>query len=189
MDRRPPADVGAVGVYAAGQGSLTARDVGGERQYRRAGAVRVHHALDEVRVTGPAAARADREPPGQLRLGRRGERGGLLVVHVDPVDAAALGAAGPAHRVAERVQAVAYQPVNAVHAPGDKHVKQIIGNVSHEMLPWFPLNRPSPRRIIGSPAGRILAHSLVQSSSPGTGARAQSRAKSATASHPGSPQV
>jgi hypothetical protein len=37
------------------------------------------------------------------------------------------GSAGPADRVAERVQAVADQPVDMLHARCDKDVEQVIG--------------------------------------------------------------
>src|SRR5438445_1390242 len=62
----------------------------------------------EVQVAGAAASRADRELPRELRGGPGGERAGLLVAHVDPVDRPA-----PADGVRHGVQAVADDTVHA----------------------------------------------------------------------------
>ena len=58
----------------------------GDRKYRGAAAVSVVQSLNQVRVPRSAAACADREPPGELRFGRRCERPRLLVADVDPLD-------------------------------------------------------------------------------------------------------
>src|SRR5215467_10714014 len=42
--------------------------------------------VDQVQITWPATAGADRERVGQVRLRACREGGGLLVPHVDPVD-------------------------------------------------------------------------------------------------------
>ena len=65
---------------------LQARDVRGDRQHRRAGAMSVVQALDQMCISRPAAARTYCQPPGQLRLGGRGERARLFVANVDPLD-------------------------------------------------------------------------------------------------------
>lgn len=81
---------------------LVARDVGGKRQHRRAAAVRVIQALDEMRVARAGAPGAHREPPGELRLRPGRKRGRLLVVDMDPFDAV-----GAMHHVDDGVEAVA----------------------------------------------------------------------------------
>ena len=75
-----------MGFLEVGPADLGARDVGGDRQHRHAAAMTVEQAVDQVQVAGPAASGADRELAGEMRLGARGEGGGLLVPHVDPVD-------------------------------------------------------------------------------------------------------
>ena len=54
---------------------LGARDVRRDRQHRYAAALRVEEAVDQMQVAGPAAARANRQLPGQRSIGGRGERG------------------------------------------------------------------------------------------------------------------
>src|SRR3546814_1704805 len=61
-------------------------DLARDREDRGSRAVRVIEPVDEVEVAGTAAARAYRQPTGELSLGCRGERGRLLVPDVDPVD-------------------------------------------------------------------------------------------------------
>jgi hypothetical protein len=51
----------------------------GQRQHGRAASVCVVQALGQVGVAGSAAAGADHQLAGELRLGRSGERCGLLV--------------------------------------------------------------------------------------------------------------
>jgi hypothetical protein len=88
--------------------------------------VRVHHTLDEVGVAGTATARADREPPGELRLDGSGERGRLLVVHMDPVDPALGRTTAAADGVAESVQAVADQAVDPLDPGLNQQLNQVV---------------------------------------------------------------
>ena len=124
-----------VGLLEVGGADLGRRDVRGDRQHRRAGAVRVVEAVDEVGVARPAAARADRELPGQLGLGRGGERGGLLVVDVDPVDPALVGAARAPDGVDDRVEAVADQAVDPSDPGLDEHLDQLVGHRGCHLSP------------------------------------------------------
>ena len=69
-------------LLEVGAADLGARDLGGDRQHRNAAAMAVEQAVDQVQVARPAAAGADRELAGQLRLGAGGERRHLLVAHM-----------------------------------------------------------------------------------------------------------
>ena len=73
-----------------------------------------------MQVARPAAAGADGELAGQVRLGAGGEGGGLLVAHVHPVDAA-----GP-QGVGEAVQRIADDALDALDARGDERLHQLI---------------------------------------------------------------
>jgi len=81
----------------------------GQRQHGCAASVRVVQALGQVGVAGSAAAGADRQPAGELRLRRSGERCGLLVADMNP-----LNALSSADRVHDGVEAVADDAVHAV---------------------------------------------------------------------------
>jgi hypothetical protein len=93
-------------------------------------AVRVVQAVDQVQVARSATARAHREPAGDLRLGRGGERGGLLVPDVHPVDAVRA-----ADRVHDRVQAVAHHAVDPPHTGVSHRTNQLLGNRDHSTKP------------------------------------------------------
>ncbi|GJE69732.1 hypothetical protein CHKEEEPN_1261 [Methylorubrum podarium] len=113
---------------------LARRDVGGDGQHRRAGAVRVEQAVDEMEVARPAGAGADREFAGDLRLARGGERRDLLVADMDPVDDAAA-----ADRFRDPVQAVADEAVDAAHA-------RLLERLDHEIRYVAGCHAPSPNR-------------------------------------------
>ena len=102
---------------------LAARDVGGKRQHRRAAAVGVIQALDEMRVARAGAPGAHREPPGELRLRPGRKRGRLLVVDMDPLDAV-----GATHHVHDRVEAVAHEPVDPFHAGLLDDLDELLGH-------------------------------------------------------------
>jgi hypothetical protein len=87
-----------MGFLEVAGADLGAGDLGGQRQHRRHAAMRVVQAVDQVQVAGPAAARAGPQPPGQLCLRPSRERAGLLMPHMDPVDAV-VAADGVHHRV------------------------------------------------------------------------------------------
>ena len=101
---------------------LRARDVGGDGQHRHAAALAVEQAVDQVQVARAAAAGADGELAGQVRLGAGGEGAGLLVPHVDPVDRL-----GAAQRIGEAVQRIAGDAVDASHAGGLQGLDDEVG--------------------------------------------------------------
>ena len=88
--------MGRLEIMAA---DLLARDVRGDRQHRHAAAIAVEQAIDQVQVARPAAAGADRELAGEVRLGTGGEGAGFLVAHVHPFDRLV-----PAQRIGDAVQ-------------------------------------------------------------------------------------
>src|SRR4029450_6088094 len=100
--------------------------------------VSVVQALDQVRVPRPAATRADREPAGEVRLGRRREGARLLVADVDPFDAF-----GRSDRVHEGVQAVTDHAVHTGDASLDEDVDKLLSDGAHCGL---LLGRSSSRR-------------------------------------------
>src|SRR5262245_22332966 len=87
---------------------LPARNMCGDRQHRHAAAMAVVEPVDEVQVARTAAARADGELAGEMRLGAGGEGRGLLVTHMNPVDAL-----DATQRVGEPVERIAYDAVDA----------------------------------------------------------------------------
>lgn len=123
-----PIGVGLLEVPAA---DLHGRDVRGDRQYRRTGAMGVVETVDQVQIAGSARSGAHREITGDLRVGGGRERRGLLVPHVDPVDAAPGDATGAVHRVDDRVETV---PDDAVDPSGpgvDELRDELFGNGTH----------------------------------------------------------
>ena len=93
----------------------------------------VEQAVDQMQVARPAAAGADRELTGHLRLGARGEGGSLLVTHVDPLDGVE-----PVQRIGEAVQQIADDAVDAVHT----RLLQCLGHeircrCDHLVTSWF----------------------------------------------------
>ncbi len=120
-----------VGLLEVSTPELLAGDLGGDRQHRHATAVTVVQPVDEVQVARAAAACAHPEPPGQVRLGAGGERGGLLVPHRDPLDVVARP-----DRVRDPVEGVAGQAVDPGDARRDERVDEQLRNGScrHEAL-------------------------------------------------------
>jgi hypothetical protein len=92
--------------------------------------VGVIEALDQVCVAGAGAASAYREPSGQLGLGGGREGAGLLVVHVERVDAA-LASDG----VDNGLQAVADDPVKALDAGNGGDLHELLGGFHSDLLP------------------------------------------------------
>ena len=119
-------DAVRVRLLEVGGADLDARDVRGNGQDGRARAVRVVQAVDEVQVAWAARARAHGELACELSLGRSRERRRLLVAHVNPVDAALLGAAGFAHGVDDWVEGIADNAVD----PMDSRVDEL----SHDLF-------------------------------------------------------
>jgi hypothetical protein len=122
--------VAAFGEQAFGMGGLEvvdadllARNMGGDRQHRHAAAMAVVEPVDEVQVAGPAAAGADRELAGEMRLGAGGEGRGLLVPHMDPINALQA-----AQRIGEGVERIAHHAVDALDARLLQRFGHEIGN-------------------------------------------------------------
>ena len=109
---------------------LSARNVGSERQHRRTAAMRVVETLDEVRVARAAATGANREPPAELRLRPGRERGRLLVVDVDPLDAI-----GSTHRVDYGIEAIADEPIDPFDLSLQQDLDELIRNRARAL--WY----------------------------------------------------
>jgi len=92
----------------------------GDQHHRRAVALGLEHAVDEMQPTRPARTGAGGEPPADERLGAGGEGGDLLVAHVHPLDVAAVNGIG------DVVEGVADNPVTVADPGGlecfDDHV-------------------------------------------------------------------
>jgi hypothetical protein len=109
---------------------LHGRDLRRDRHHGNARALAVEETVDEMEVTGAAAAGADREVAGNMRLGAGGEGGDLFVAHVQPFDAAA-----PANGVGEAVQTIADDAVDALHARRRKNFNHLVGDgLGHRFL-------------------------------------------------------
>src|SRR5699024_9516441 len=74
------------------------------------------------------------ERAGDLGLGGRGERPGLLVADRYPVDAAPGRTTAASDRVHHRVQAVSDNTVDSAHSGLDEHFDQLVGNAGHGYL-------------------------------------------------------
>ncbi len=79
---------------------------------RRAVAIGLIEAVDEVETAGPAGSGAGREPSRDQCFCTRGEGARLLMAHVDPIDLAAIDSVGDA------VQRVTDDSVARLHAGG-----------------------------------------------------------------------
>ena len=60
--------------------------MGGDGKHRNAAAVAVEQSVDQVQITGAAAAAADGKFAGQMGLRAGGEGGTFLMAHMDPFD-------------------------------------------------------------------------------------------------------
>ena len=93
----------------------------------------VEQAVDEVQIARSAAAGADRELAGQMRLGAGREGRNLLVPDMDPLDLAL-----PAERVGQAVQAVADNAINPLDARCGEGFRELVGNsLCHVLLPFW----------------------------------------------------
>src|SRR3954462_612053 len=111
-----------MGLLEEGRADLLGLDVRGDRQHRGTAALGVVQALHQVGVAGATAARAYREPSGDLCLRGGGERAALLVADVHPLDAL-----GAADGVDDRVEAVARYPVDPAGPGLPGHVDELLG--------------------------------------------------------------
>ena len=76
--------------------------------------VRVIQAVHQMQIPRATGTGAHGQFPCELRLGAGRKGGGLLMPHMDPIDATVGGAAGFPYGVHQRIQAI---PNNAVDAP------------------------------------------------------------------------
>src|SRR5229473_3125614 len=98
-------------------------DVRGDRQYWHARAVTIEQPVDQVKVARPAAAGADRDFSGEMRLGARGKGGDLLVPDMQPFDLAL-----PTNRIGKAVQAVADNAVNPLDTSGGEGLGELVSD-------------------------------------------------------------
>src|ERR1700756_4914437 len=94
-----------------------------DAEHRHARAVAIEEPVDQVQIAGSAATRAYRQLARQVRLGTGGERSGLLVAHMHPVDLSL-----PADRVRKPVEAVADDAVDALHTRSGKYLDKLVGD-------------------------------------------------------------
>ena len=113
------------------------RNLRGDGEYRRAAAMRIEQAIDEMQIARPARPGADGKLAGGLRFARGGKGGDLLMPDVNPVDRLSF-----AQRVGEAVQAVADYAEDALDARLGQGLCDEVGNIlaSHDGL--VPSQRP-----------------------------------------------
>ena len=99
-----------MGFLKVAAADLAGRNLGRDRQHRRAAAVCIEQAVDEMKIAGPARTGTDREPAGDLRFAGGGEGRHLLMPDMDPVDRLPL-----AQRLGQAVQAVADHAEDTFH--------------------------------------------------------------------------
>jgi hypothetical protein len=100
-----------VGLLEVAAADLAGREMRGNTEHRHARPVTIEQPVDEMQVAGPAAAGANRELPGQMRLGAGGEGAGLFVAHMHPLDLTL-----PADGIGEAIEAVADDAADALDA-------------------------------------------------------------------------
>jgi hypothetical protein len=87
------------------------RNLRGNRQHRRAAAVRIEQAVDEMQIAGAARPRAYRELSCNLRFARGGKGCDLLMPDVNPVDRLSF-----AQRIGKAIETVADYAEDALDA-------------------------------------------------------------------------
>ena len=113
-----------MGLLEVSAADLAAGNLRGDGEDRHTAAVAVVESVDQVQVAGTAAAGADRQSPGEMRLRARGKRGRLLVSHVDPSHVLV-----SADRVRDSVERVARHPIDPLDSPGDERVHEHVRDV------------------------------------------------------------
>jgi hypothetical protein len=141
---------------------LGRRDMRRNGKHGDTGAAAIEQSVDEMQVPGAATSRADGDLAGQMRLGSRGERGNLLVTHMDPLDLA-LTPDG----IGQAVQAVPDDPVDALDTRNSKRFNELVSdgvdfhrprrlclrscplkNVIHDCYPAFGFERHGLRMLV-----------------------------------------
>jgi hypothetical protein len=80
-----------------------------------------------MQITRPAAAGADGERTGQMRLGSGRERSHFLVPDGNPFYSSLT-----LKRVSQAIEAVSDDSVNALDTRGDEYLLELIGNCLHD---------------------------------------------------------
>jgi hypothetical protein len=111
-----------MGLLKIAAAHLGARNLRRDRQHRHPVAMTLEQAVDEVKIAGTAAAGADGEPAGHLRLGACRERGHFLMAHVHPADL------GRPQGVREAVERIAHDAPDPFDAGGLECLCQLIGD-------------------------------------------------------------
>src|SRR5207248_2789699 len=101
---------------------LGRRNLRRDREHRHARPVAIEESVDQVQITWPATAGADRQFARQMRLGARGESGDLLVSDVHPLDLSLA-----ADRIGQTIQAIADDAVDALDAGRREGLGELIG--------------------------------------------------------------
>ena len=81
-----PEQILRMGLLKIAAADFGGRNLRGDRQHRRAAAMRIEQAVDEMQIAGAARSRAYRKLAGDLRFARGGKGRDLLVPDVNPVD-------------------------------------------------------------------------------------------------------
>src|SRR3569833_211881 len=105
---------------------LAGGNVCGNRQHRRAAALRVIKSVDQMQVARPAGASADRELAGELRLAGGRESRHLLVTDMHPVDPFPV-----AQRLGQAVEAVADHAVDPAYSSKLEGLDDLICDCCH----------------------------------------------------------
>jgi len=83
--------------------------------------VTVEQAIDEVKVAGSAAPRADSKLTCQMSLGTGRECGDFFVAHVNPLDLSL-----PSDRVSQTIEAVAHNAIDPLDANGRERFSELV---------------------------------------------------------------
>ena len=115
-----------VGLLEVPAADLGAGDLRGDREHRHPRALGVEETVDQVQVARAAAAEADGQIAGQLRLGCGGEGTGLLVADELPVEVPV-----PAHRFGEAVEGVTGHAVGVADPVGPQGGDDVVRDRGH----------------------------------------------------------
>src|SRR5580704_13695018 len=106
--------------------NFAGRNLRGYRQHRRESFVRIKETVDEMKISGSAAAGADSEIACQLCLGTRRKGTGFLVPNVHPLNPFVV-----VNRIYNAVQGIADHSVNSADARGYQSFDQMFSNGFH----------------------------------------------------------
>jgi hypothetical protein len=85
--------------------------------------VAIKQAIDQMQITGSAAAGAHGQHPGQMRLPSGSESCNLLVPDRHPFDPVL-----PAHGISKAIEAVADDSVDPLHTRSGKYLDKLLGD-------------------------------------------------------------